>query len=697
MAKLSITSVSQFRETVSKVVSMLTERGLEVTQQGVSAYVTYDNKTGKPTKVNIPVINDNADERFIGAIRGFIDHQCAHVLFSDGDVMANAKKEGKRVESSLDMIEDVMIEREMVKRFPGSAKHIGDTWDFVLQEHTLNALKTEADPMKRMGLLLPALIHAWSGKSQAQEFLDKNNLWPELEPLVQRLAPLKEKLSKPWNTTAQSMALAKEMTELMESGGGGGEDGDGEGEGGESDEEKDEKEGKKSKPKKDKKDNEPKKDEKKPEKADGEKCEDGDEGDEGEGEEGDDGEKGDEEGEGEKGDSEGEGSEGEEEGEGEGSGGDEADGEADEEEGDSEGTKTGGGGSGAGGSKELDLSEALDDAADFEDMVSGKLQKLAVSNAKRDTYIAFTRDYDDFVKPDPTPGTEGKAEKYTAKIEGQTRVMAGQLSNQFRRLFAAQENVMNVGGMRSGRLQSSALHRLGAGDNRVFFRREEHTSTDTAVSLVIDCSGSMNSQRKIDLALVAAYAFSETLTRVGIAHEVIGFTTHSDSSKGFGTREYSQRVYDAQQALGRDFSRNDAIRMLEFKNFDETLRKARLRFGSMTCGMSYERPYRCEANVDGESILYAAQRLMKRPERRKVMIVFSDGMPAANGIDRHLCDHVSEAVGEITKQGIETLGVGIMSNSVKSFYPKNVVLHKAEQLPSTVMTEMTKILIGTRR
>jgi len=91
----------------------------------------------------------------------------------------------------------------------------------------------------------------------------------------------------------------------------------------------------------------------------------------------------------------------------------------------------------------------------------------------------------------------------------------------------------------------------------------------------------------------------------------------------------------------------------------------------------------------------ATQRLLKRPERRKILIVLSDGEPAfygsgGGGLAKRHCKHAVEMA---EKMGVETIGIGIMDDAVKHYYPKHVVLKKLEDLPGAVMGELKKILI----
>ena len=87
----------------------------------------------------------------------------------------------------------------------------------------------------------------------------------------------------------------------------------------------------------------------------------------------------------------------------------------------------------------------------------------------------------------------------------------------------------------------------------------------------------------------------------------------------------------------------------------------------------------------------AGIRLAKRQEKRKVMLVLSDGQPAGGP----KCQpHLRSVIKNLEEKfRIETVGIGIMDSSVSRFYPKYVVLNNAADLPGQVMTEIKKLLV----
>jgi cobalamin biosynthesis protein CobT len=122
-------------------------------------------------------------------------------------------------------------------------------------------------------------------------------------------------------------------------------------------------------------------------------------------------------------------------------------------------------------------------------------------------------------------------------IDQAVQQAVGPLMKDLRRLIAARSQVRRIPGKRSGRLHAPSLHRIKLGDDRVFSRKEESPSLDTAITLLIDCSGSMASGR-LKLATETAYALGKVLDKLNISFECIGFT---DGHGGMSRRRV-QRV-----------------------------------------------------------------------------------------------------------------------------------------------------------
>ncbi len=746
----TLNKIMDFRASVEKVVAMLTERGLAVTQRGTRAFVRYDPRNGNPISINIPMIPDTADDALIAAIRGFIDHECAHILFTDSVVFTDRlreavkadRKRAGRLKNLWNIVEDVRIERAIQRRFPGSAQHIRDTWEWIYETQITGLLKDADSPDKLTALLLPTILHAMSGKLPAQDFMARHALWDRVTDLMTILEPFRASMEAEIESTEAAFGLAEEILRAFEAVRKPAPKAEPRPDRDDSEEEPEDKpepdEESESEEDKPEPDEESESEEDKPEPDEESESEEGEEADDSEPEasdedkpesgeeaEGEEPEVPEDESEGE-GDPKGEPDEEEVdplddlpmEGEGEGEevdplGGDEPDPEEELIDGDREewdGSPVDGTGKDAPSlalpdaepeepedepeEETEDKSDVLDEVKDMEELLAEGIEREVHAEISARDYLPFTLDFDDWMIADPKgPVGQAIAERQVEVMENTVMRMVGQMGAQMRRLFAQRDLVVNYGGQRSGRLHSAALHRLASGDHRIFTRREEHNAEDSAVTLLVDCSGSM-SGTKIDIALEAAYAFSQTLDRIGIRHEVLGFTCNPDMGWLWGAT--GKEMKEEQARMGREFSRVEPIRMLIFKAFDESFRRARIRFGAMRHATSATRqaPTALDQNIDGESILYAAGRLLAQRQQRKVLIVLSDGAPrAAFGDARHIREHAKIAVETCEQRGVETLGIGIQDASVKRYYKKHLVLNSVQALPTTVMRELGKILL----
>jgi len=266
-------------------------------------------------------------------------------------------------------------------------------------------------------------------------------------------------------------------------------------------------------------------------------------------------------------------------------------------------------------------------------------------------------------------------------MQDETRKMVGVMQKSIERALASQSQVANVPGFKRGRLHAPSLYRLTHDDPRIFTQRHEAKSKDTAVSLLVDNSGSMSGE-KMHLAMLSAYALSETLEKVRIKHEVLGFTTMDYDHM---PRSLSQAIREHADETRGKFDRVYPIAMPIYKDFveriDATVRKR------MAYAMNAQNDL-CQ-NIDGESLLYAVDRLSKQREKRKVVIVLSDGQPAGC---RGAGAHLRYAVKRVEASGIECIGIGIKNDAVKRYYAKHVVLDNIEELPALVMQQLQKIL-----
>lgn len=337
-----------------------------------------------------------------------------------------------------------------------------------------------------------------------------------------------------------------------------------------------------------------------------------------------------------------------------------------------------GGGIGGGAAK-MDFEDDAFEEADLSRQMSALIQREMIEAIKESDYNIYTRDYDRIETP-----VVGEIKKnWVPELEEQTRQMTGKMQKDIERMLAAQTSVVKTPGYRTGRLHAPNLHRLIGGDDRVFNRKHEHRFKDTAVTLLVDNSGSMSGE-KLLTAMIAAYALASTLERVKIACEVIGFTTCEPEMSVREQTRMHQEVQDM-RARGIRFHRLWPVYMPIYKGFDERI----------TSDVKKRIAHKARAqtslggNIDGESLEYAAIRLLRRREKRKVIMVLSDGHPAgAENADGHL----KMMTEKVAAAGIDLVGIGIKDSAVRRFYDKTVVLNNVEELPGMVMTELRAIL-----
>ena len=331
----------------------------------------------------------------------------------------------------------------------------------------------------------------------------------------------------------------------------------------------------------------------------------------------------------------------------------------------------------------------MSNAKDFSEGLVNWIGDVTIDLQKDSDYLVYTTDFD---RVEPLKVPKNFESRYVEELEDKVNHMVGPIQKDLERAIVAHSRSFWQPGRRSGRLHGANLSRLMFNDDRVFRQREEHTCKDTAIELVIDCSGSMRNRDKIDVATQAAYALSMTLDRMQIAHEVIGFTTYWNDSVEY--RKSRERMYDELKKLGRyRFSRQDCIVMPVVKGFDERITtEHKRRFAAMPNMDGGKQMF--GNNIDGECIEIAARRLAARKEARKVMIVLSDGAPAGDGDNTELQRHTKRVIERIeNSSGMEIVGIGIASNAVKQFYKRNVVLNDIDSLPAVVMGELKHALL----
>lgn len=364
--------------------------------------------------------------------------------------------------------------------------------------------------------------------------------------------------------------------------------------------------------------------------------------------------------------------------------GDDADGTADDEDEGDEDEGDGEDGEATMPSVGTDPQIDFEQAKDMDSMLEEALKKMLDNAFDDKLQIDFTREYDAIIPYDDSSGSEPNVRLIEQRIQSAISPMQRDLQ----RIIVARSQSYMQPGFRRGRINSAALHRVPAGDDRVFRRRQEAVTNKVAMSLVIDNSGSMCGS-KVTTAMTAAWAFAETLERIKVACDVVGFTDWR-YPQDIDRHKLQAELDEMIRVTGADpYSiRTHPFYMPIYKGFDEKFGpKQKRRMAHLI-----ENQGILASNNDALALDYAGRRLLARSETRKIMIVFSDGMPAGYVAPGVLNRTVIHNVAALERAGVEVIGVGIESDAVKNFYKRHYVLNDVAALPTFVMRELKTLL-----
>jgi cobaltochelatase CobT len=205
---------------------------------------------------------------------------------------------------------------------------------------------------------------------------------------------------------------------------------------------------------------------------------------------------------------------------------------------------------------------------------------------------------------------------------------------------------------------------------------------DTVVTLLLDNSGSMRG-RPIMVAAVCADILARTLERCGVKVEILGFTTRA--WKGGQARELWIKEGKPQNP-----GRLNDVRHIVYKAADAPWRRARKNLGLMM------REGLLKENIDGEALTWAHDRLMARPEQRRILMVISDGAPVDDSTQSanaalYLDKHLRAVIGEIEAASpVELIAVGI-GHDVTRWYRKAVTIIDVEQLAGAMVEKLAEL------
>jgi cobaltochelatase CobT len=335
------------------------------------------------------------------------------------------------------------------------------------------------------------------------------------------------------------------------------------------------------------------------------------------------------------------------------------------------------------------MSEASDQESD--DGMKPNRPEQPFSHADEWGYKIHTTQFDEMVSATELCDAD-ELSRLRNFLDQQLQAMQGvvsRLANKLQRLLVAQQNRTWEYDLEEGLLDTSRLPRIIIDPMYPlsFKHEKDMVFRDTIVTLLLDNSGSMRG-RPIMVAAMCADILARTLERCAVKTEILGFTTRA--WKGGQSRE--KWIADGKPPHP---GRLNDLRHIVYKAADEPWRRARKNLGLMM------REGLLKENIDGEALMWAHNRVVARPEQRKILMVISDGAPvddstlsvnAGNYLEKHLRKVIEEIE---TRSSVELTAIGI-GHDVTRYYRKAVTIVDAEQLGGAMTDQLTSLFAEER-
>ncbi len=337
------------------------------------------------------------------------------------------------------------------------------------------------------------------------------------------------------------------------------------------------------------------------------------------------------------------------------------------------------------------MDEQLVDTDSEKESSENIVQKMNMNSIDKE-YKIFTTEFDEIAKAESLETSE-EIIKLRKSLDQQLvsfQDLISKLANKLQRQLLAKQNRAWEFDLEEGLLDSSKLTRIIIDPhNSLSFKKEKDLDfKDTVVTLLIDNSGSMRG-RPITIAAICADILSRTLERCSVKVEILGFTTKN--WKGGKSREYWNKK-NKPKTPGR---LND-LRHIIYKSADTHWRQSKKNLGLMLKeGLLKE-------NIDGEAISWAFNRLKKRKEERKILMIISDGAPvddstlSVNSGD-FLEKHLKKVVNFIeSTNDVEILAIGI-GHDVSRYYRKAIKITDVQELGDVMISELSGLFENKKK
>ncbi|HEX4892764.1 MAG TPA: cobaltochelatase subunit CobT [Hyphomicrobiaceae bacterium] len=338
----------------------------------------------------------------------------------------------------------------------------------------------------------------------------------------------------------------------------------------------------------------------------------------------------------------------------------------------------------AGETDEFDADAEGDEMADTKE--PWRPNTSVLDDPERFGYKVFSRANDEEIDAEDLSNPE-ELERLRAFLDKELRNLSGavaRLANRLQRKLLAQQNRAWEFDLEEGTLDVARLPRIIIDPMfPLSFKREQDTNfKDTVVTLLLDNSGSMRG-RPIMVAACCADILARTLERCGVKVEILGFTTKA--WKGGQSRE-------AWLAAGKPASpgRLNDLRHIIYKTADAPWRRSKRSLALMM------REGLLKENIDGEALAWAHNRLLGRPEQRRILMMISDGAPVDDStlsvnsgcyLERHLRQVIEEIE---TRSPVELIAIGI-GHDVTRYYRRAVTITDPTELAGAMTDKLVEL------
>jgi cobaltochelatase CobT len=331
-----------------------------------------------------------------------------------------------------------------------------------------------------------------------------------------------------------------------------------------------------------------------------------------------------------------------------------------------------------------DQSEEEEDEPTMEAPTGAELaDELADRDDQKQHYAVFSRQWDTvqpaqyWLKP-----SDIEALKELHQLD-QRRIK--RLAHRLQRRLLAASQRRWLFDQEDGRLDNRRLARLldDKPNQRVFRIEKEALMPEACVTLLVDQSGSMDIKRR-QMAATAIELAVHTLENCKIRCEVLGFTTRYTADNP---------LFKRWQQLGKPEQpgRLNALQHIVYKTPEQPWRRTKQNLGLLLRQMPGHE------NIDGEALNWAANRLSRQPQQRKIMIVISDGAPYdkatthANGRE-FLERHLRLVISDIEKSPISLAAIGT-GQDVARFYNSAITVRSPEAVAETLFEKLGDLLV----